>query len=108
MDYTPGRHVLRQRLYDFSRSILIGSANTPPTIDRIQALALHSLYHEVRRSCFYGLTFPPSMRTQNEGNFEESYNFSSAHKRLLRTETRCNSIIDTGAVIRMAQACKIF
>jgi len=48
------------------------------------------------------------MRTQNEGNFEESYNFSSARKRLLRTETRCNSIIDTGAAIRMAQACEIF
>ena len=47
--YAPGRHVLRQRLHDFSRSVLINVnvMNPPPTVERIQASALHALYHEV-------------------------------------------------------------
>ncbi|KIM90631.1 hypothetical protein PILCRDRAFT_916 [Piloderma croceum F 1598] len=68
-DYAPGRHVLRQRLLDFSRSVLINInvLNPPPTVERIQASALHALYHE------------------NEGNLEESYQFSGVAIRMAQT-----------------------
>ncbi|KAH8105931.1 fungal-specific transcription factor domain-containing protein [Cristinia sonorae] len=56
-DYPYGRHVLQRRLYDLARMLLVTPQFTPyPSIERIQALVLFSVYNE------------------NEGNLVESYN----------------------------------
>ncbi|TDL29441.1 hypothetical protein BD410DRAFT_833743 [Rickenella mellea] len=54
--YGPGRHVLRKRLLDFTRSVLfLTERDHYPTVERIQAMVLSALYYE------------------NEGNISQHY-----------------------------------
>lgn len=46
--YELGRHVLRERLYNFSRSVLIPNDAIVVSLERVQALALLALYQSVR------------------------------------------------------------
>ncbi|RDB23208.1 putative transcriptional regulatory protein C1F7.11c [Hypsizygus marmoreus] len=43
-DYGPGRDVLKQRLFEFSRSILYSDDSAPPSLERIQAMMLLATY----------------------------------------------------------------
>lgn len=46
-EYKPGRTILKERLYEFSRSILLYYDSLPPSLERIQAQALLSIYQLV-------------------------------------------------------------
>ncbi|THH20158.1 hypothetical protein EW146_g1162 [Bondarzewia mesenterica] len=67
-EYPQGRHVLKKRLYDFTRSVLLTAA-TPPisSIERIRALMVFSVYQ------------------WNEGNAGESYYANTLAIRMAQT-----------------------
>ncbi|KAA1466296.1 hypothetical protein DENSPDRAFT_831104 [Dentipellis sp. KUC8613] len=67
-DYPQGRHVMRQRLYEFARSVLVASTHPPTSsIERVQALGLFAIYQ------------------WNEGNAGECYYISSVAIRMAQT-----------------------
>ncbi|KAF8076109.1 fungal-specific transcription factor domain-containing protein [Lyophyllum atratum] len=43
-EYGPGRDVLKQRLFEFARSVLLDSNSASPSLERIQALMLLAIY----------------------------------------------------------------
>ncbi|KAF9468867.1 fungal-specific transcription factor domain-containing protein [Collybia nuda] len=66
-DYGPGRDVLKRRLYEFSRSILVFNHSLSPSLEHVQALILLAIYQ------------------LNEGSLTGYYNSSAASIRMAQS-----------------------
>ncbi|TFY72108.1 hypothetical protein EVG20_g907 [Dentipellis fragilis] len=87
-DYPQGRHVMRQRLYEFARSVLVASTHPPTSsIERVQALGLFAIYQWVSTNVAFFLKkqIIEHAVQQNEGNAGECYYIASVAIRMAQT-----------------------
>lgn len=59
-EYVPGREVLKKRLYEFSRSILVFNHSLSPSLEHVQALVLLAIYQLVQ------ILGPPALAWTND------------------------------------------